>query len=122
MLWRGLTKRCPFCGGRGIFDSWLHMKAACPSCKHHFNQEEGFYIGAYAFNFAITEGLVLLSLIPYVVLSSMNPDVERPVLPFVIAGVLATIVGPIIFYPISRTLWVALDLTVRGGRNLPEDS
>lgn len=94
------------------------MKPTCPGCNHTFRQEEGFYVGAYALNFALTEGLVLLILIPYLVVSSMNPAVVRPVLPFALAGLLAAIVGPIIFYPFSRTLWVALDLIVRGGRNL----
>jgi hypothetical protein len=118
MLLRGLGKRCPFCGSGGLFDGWFRMKPSCPSCRHHFSQEEGFFLGAYALNFAITEGLLLLCLIPYIVLSAAEPGVSRPVMPFVIAGVIASIVGPIVFYPFSRTLWVAIDLAVRGGRNL----
>ncbi len=118
MLLRGLGKRCPFCGSGGLFDGWLRMKPTCPSCKHHFSQEEGFFLGAYALNFAITEGLLLLCLIPYIVLASADPAVDRPVMPFVIAGLVASVVGPMIFYPFSRTLWVAIDLMVRGGRNL----
>jgi uncharacterized protein (DUF983 family) len=118
MLLRGLGKRCPFCGSSGLFEGWFRMKPSCPACKHHFSQEEGFFLGAYALNFAITEGLLLLCLIPYIVLSSANPTEERAVLPFVIAALVAAVAGPIVFYPFSRTLWVALDLMVRGGRNL----
>ena len=118
MLWRGLRKRCPFCGSGGLFDGWFRMKPSCPGCKHHFSQEEGFFLGAYALNFTISEGLLLLCLIPYIVISAANPAEEQAVLPFAIAALIAGVAGPIVFYPFSRTLWVALDLMVRGGRNL----
>jgi hypothetical protein len=120
MLGRGLVKRCPFCGSGGLFQGWFNMRERCPSCHHHFSQEEGFFIGSYALNFAITEGLVLACIVPYIVISGMHPEIDRPVLPFVIAAMAAAVVGPIVFYPFSRTLWVAIDLIVRGGRNLPD--
>ncbi len=118
MILRGLARRCPFCGHNKIFDSWFKLKDRCPSCGHRFNQEEGFYIGAYAINFSITEGLLLLCLIPYILISASNPDFELNVVPFAIVAFVAAIVGPILFFPFSRSLWVALDLTLRGGRNL----
>lgn len=120
MLGRGLLRRCPFCGAGGLFADWFHLKPQCPTCKHHFRLEEGFFTGAYALNFAFTQALVLLALIPYLVLSARNPNRELNVLPFATAGVLATLLGPVIFYPFSRTLWVALDMAVRGGRNFKE--
>lgn len=118
MILRGLVRRCPFCGHRPIFDGWFKLKERCPECGHRFNQEEGFYIGAYALNFAITEGLLLLFLIPYIVISAADPGRDLNAVPFAIAALVAAIVGPILFFPFSRSLWVALDLTLRGGRNL----
>lgn len=120
MILRGLVRRCPFCGHNKIFDGWFKLKERCPSCGHRFNQEEGFYIGAYAINFAITEGLLLLCLIPYIFISAADPDYELNVVPFATAAVAAAIIGPILFYPFSRSLWIALDLTLRGGRNLDD--
>lgn len=118
MLLRGLTLRCAFCGSRGLFRGWFNMRETCPSCSHRFNQESGFFLGAYAINFAITEGLLLLALVPYIVLSASNPQTSIPAGPFALAALAGAILGPLLFYPFSRTLWVALDLIFRGGRNL----
>jgi uncharacterized protein (DUF983 family) len=120
MLLRGLGRRCPFCGHRPIFDSWFKLKESCPHCGHRFNQEEGFYIGAYAINFVVAEGLLLLCIIPYIVISSNNPGLKLDAVPFAVVAVVLAIVGPIVFYPFSRSLWIALDMTLRGGRNLDD--
>lgn len=122
MILRGLARRCPFCGHNKIFASWFKLKERCPSCGHRFHQEEGFYIGAYAINFAITEGLLLLCLIPYILLSASNPDSQLNAVPFAITALVAAVAGPILFFPFSRSLWIALDLTLRGGRNLDDPS
>ena len=121
MILRGLVRRCPFCGHKPIFDSYFKLKDRCPNCGHKFRQEEGFYIGAYALNFIVTEGLLLLFLVPYIVISSRDPQFELSVLPFAAAAVVAAVVGPILFFPFSRSLWIAIDLTLRGGRNLDQD-
>lgn len=118
MILRGLSRRCAFCGHNKIFDSWFKLKERCPNCGHKFHQEEGFYIGAFAINFAITEGLLLLCLIPYILISAANPQSQTNVVPFASAALTAAIVGPVLFFPIARTLWIAIDLTLRGGRNL----
>lgn len=120
MILRGLARRCPFCGNSKIFDGWFKLKERCPECSHKFNQEEGFYIGAYALNFVITEGLLLAFLIPYIVISARDPEFELNVIPFAAAALVAAIAGPILFYPFSRSLWIAIDLTLRGGRNLDD--
>lgn len=121
MILRGLARHCPFCGHKHIFDSWFKLKDRCPNCGHKFRQEEGFYIGAYALNFIVTEGLLLLFLVPYIIISSRDPQFELDVIPFAAAAVVAAIVGPLLFYPFSRSLWIAIDLTLRGGRNLDKD-
>lgn len=120
MILRGLVRRCPFCGHRPIFDSWFKLKESCPHCGHRFNQEEGFYIGAYALNFIVAEGLLLLCIVPYIIISSTNPSLKLDALPFALVAVVLAIVGPIVFYPFSRSLWIAIDMTLRGGRNLDD--
>lgn len=94
------------------------MRETCPNCSHRFSQESGFFLGAYAINFVVTEGLLLMALIPYIVVSASNPQTSIPVGPFLTVAVAGAILGPVLFYPLSRTLWVALDLAFRGGRNL----
>ncbi len=112
MLWRGLTKRCAVCGGGHLFDGWFRMKERCPRCGYRFEREEGFFLGAYVVNLAVAEGLMaLFCIIPVIYLSATRPDVS--VWPVLAAGVVAAVVGPFVFYPFSRTIWVALELMLR---------
>ena len=115
MLARGAMKRCPLCGGGGLFTRWFQMLPRCPGCGHHFEREEGFFLGAYAINLGITEGLVLLAIIPSILLAADDPDTS--IVPILAAAVVAAVVSPLVFYPFSRTIWAAVDLLLR-----PSDS
>jgi uncharacterized protein (DUF983 family) len=110
MLGRGLTKRCPVCGGGRLFTGWFKMKDCCPRCGYRFEREEGFQLGGYVINFGVTEGLVCLVVAGYILAASQNPDTS--IWPVVIAGAIAAVVTPIVFYPFSRTIWAAIDLTL----------
>lgn len=112
MLWRGLTRRCAVCGSGGLFTSWFKMRDRCPRCGYVFAREDGFSLGAVLMNFAVTEALLaLFGIIPLIALLASNPDAD--ITPVVVGGVVAVLIGPLAFYPISRTLWVALELMVR---------
>ena len=50
MLWRGLTRRCPRCGGGKLFQRWFRMVPDCPHCGLHFEREPGYWVGAVAIN------------------------------------------------------------------------
>jgi uncharacterized protein (DUF983 family) len=112
MIRRGLTKRCPACGSRHLFETWFRMKERCPGCDYKFEREEGFFLGAYTINLAIAEGLLLvLAIVPLIVLLDSNPDMS--VWPIAIVGLVAAVVAPLFFYPFSRTIWSAVDLVLR---------
>jgi uncharacterized protein (DUF983 family) len=112
MVLRGALKRCAACGGRRVFTGWFRMATRCPSCGYRFEREEGFFLGAYVMNLVVAQLVVmLLAVVPTIVLSNANPDVT--LVPVIVAGVLATILAPIAFYPFSKTLWVAVELTFR---------
>jgi uncharacterized protein (DUF983 family) len=112
MLWRGLTKRCAVCGGGHLYDGWFRMKERCPSCGYRFEREEGFFLGAYVVNLAVAEGLMaILCIVPLIYLSATRP--EASLWPVIVGGVLAAVVAPFVFYPFSRTIWVALELMLR---------
>src|SRR5437773_531573 len=96
MLRRGLRRRCPRCGARGVFVSWFRMAERCPGCGYRFEREEGFFLGAYVINFGLTEGLVLLSLVGYIFAVATHPGAS--VVPAATAAVAAAIVTPIVFY------------------------
>ena len=112
LLRRGLTKRCPVCGSGHLFDGWFRMKERCPRCDYKFEREEGFFLGAYTVNLAISEGLLLLvAIVPLIFLLGTNRDVS--LWPIVGIGLVAAIGAPLVFYPFSRTIWSAVDLAMR---------
>jgi uncharacterized protein (DUF983 family) len=112
MLGRGLLKHCPICGTGRLFTRWFRMKERCPGCGYRFEREEGFFLGAYVINLAIAQGLViLLAIVPLIVRLAGDPDAS--IWPFVVGGLLGAIVGPVVLYPWSKTIWTAFDLMLR---------
>ena len=112
MLARGFTRRCPACGSGNLFDGWFRMKDRCPRCGYRFEREEGFFLGAFVINFAVAEGLMaLLCIVPLIWLLAARP--EASVWPVVAGGLVGAVVAPLLFYPFSKTIWVALELMLR---------
>ncbi len=88
------------------------MRERCPRCHYRFEREEGFFLGAYVINLAITEGLLIVfAIIPSIVLFAANPNMS--IRPLIISGLIAAVLGPLAFYPFSKTLWTAIELIFR---------
>jgi hypothetical protein len=84
------------------------MKERCPGCGYKFEREEGFFLGAFVINFAVTEGLIAIVLGVFILTENANPN--PPVKGVVFFGLLAAVVAPLLFYPFSKTIWLAIDL------------
>ncbi|MCU1354541.1 MAG: hypothetical protein JWM05_3750 [Acidimicrobiales bacterium] len=111
MLLRGFAKRCARCGGGRLYRSWFRMHDRCPHCGVQFEREEGFFTGAFLINFAVTEVLVFVSLMAYVlVLASSTGAVS--IVPVLAVGLVFAVLAPIAFYPFSRTVWFAIHLAM----------
>jgi uncharacterized protein (DUF983 family) len=108
MLWRGLRKRCPVCGGKRLFRGWFTLKERCPTCGFKFEREEGGFLGAFVINVAVTEGAMAVALVIGFAATLPNPNT----LLLIGLGVLTTIVVPLIGYPWSKTVWSAIDLAM----------
>lgn len=112
-LSRGLTRavfiRCPRCGSGGLFRHWVTMTDECPRCGLHFEREDGYWLGSVMINTGVTEGLFLVVFVLGMVVTW--PDVPWTAL--LVIGVALTLLVPILFHPISRTTWVALERHVR---------
>jgi uncharacterized protein (DUF983 family) len=123
MLLRGLARRCPICGNGKLFPSWFKMVERCPHCGHRFERrpEEGFFLGAYVINVAVSEGGLALLLFGYAIAMAANGG-EAATLPMIVVAVVLAIVLPVAFYPSSKTLWSAIDLIVRPSGQVPEDN
>ncbi|HEX2700450.1 MAG TPA: DUF983 domain-containing protein [Acidimicrobiales bacterium] len=111
MLGRGIVRRCPRCGAGRLFPSWFRMVEDCPGCDLRFERENDFFLGAYVINLGVTEGLLLVGLFAYIFAAVNDPDL--PVAPVVVAAVVLAVIGPLVFFPFSRTIWSAIDLAMR---------
>ncbi len=110
-IWRGLTMACGVCGCRGLFNTWgmFAMVEDCPNCGLHFERMEGHSLGAVAVNTVVSSALVLT--VVSLALVIFGTDVSTPFLLLVAAPV--GLIFPILFDPVSRTLWNALELLMR---------
>jgi uncharacterized protein (DUF983 family) len=109
LLWRGVTKRCPVCAERHLFRRWFSMVDTCPRCGLRFEREQGGFIGAIGMNTIVSFFAMLVVLVTSFVATYPDP----PVTPILIAVVSVAVIMPLAFFPVSKTLWVAVDLAMR---------
>jgi uncharacterized protein (DUF983 family) len=104
---RAFTRRCPYCGSPGIYESYFALLERCPRCGVRFEREEGYFLGAYALNLIAAE-FIGLGLALFLIFKT---DLRHLSLVWqeVIAVALA-IAFPVTFFPFSRTVWIAIDL------------
>lgn len=106
LIRRGLRRSCPNCATGGIFDSWFKLKDRCPTCSYPFEREEGYWVSAIIVNTAVIEGLFLFVFIAVVLATA--PDIEW--MPLLVIAVVMNLLFPIFFYPLSKTVWMGIDL------------
>ncbi len=106
MLARGAVKHCPRCGRGELFRRWFSMVPDCPRCGLHYEREQGYWVGAIAVNTIIVGGVFAIVLVVSMALTV--PDI--PWVALLVAVIPLMLIGPLIVYPFSKTLWVAVDL------------
>lgn len=114
---RALTLRCPHCGHGGLLASWFRMKPRCPHCGFVLERHEGedYYLGGMMFNIVLSELAYAFIMVVWLIVAWPTPP--WTLLEWV--GVPFMILAPFLFYPISKTVWLAFDLMFRPER--PED-
>lgn len=99
---RGLTNRCPNCGGRTLFKegTLFELNRQCPRCGLVLEKDEGFFLGSMSLNYGVT---VVVFLLPVLILYLVH----------VLSGLIAAIIAgagaigvPILFYRSSRSWWL----------------
>lgn len=110
MLARALRLRCPSCGEGKLFDGWFHMRHRCPHCGLRLDRgETDYFIGAYTLNLIGAELIVVTAML--IVMLATWPDVPWAQMKW---GIIAmTLAAPVITYPFSKAIWLALDLVLR---------
>jgi uncharacterized protein (DUF983 family) len=110
LFWRAARLRCPHCGGGPLFTSWFRMRRHCPACGLPLERgEDGYQVGSYMFNIIAAELLFAALFLGLVIATWPAP----PWLALQVGGVLVMIVAPFLFFPFSRTLFLAFDLLFR---------
>lgn len=108
LLLRGARGRCPVCGGGRCFERW-DIKERCPTCEFEFERIEGHWIGSIGLNTIVSfTTLFLVLAIGFIV---TVPDI--PVVELTVVAVVVALVMPVLFHPVSKTLWTAIDLCMR---------
>lgn len=97
------------CGGKGIFTRWVCMVEDCPDCGFHFQRNEGHWQGSWFLNIVVAQAAMTAALLVIVGLSWP----ERPPWSALVFVPLLAVVVPLALFPVSRTLWTAIDLCMR---------
>lgn len=107
---RALTRRCPNCGGPGIFATYTELRESCPTCGLRLHRgESDYFIGAYLLNLVAVE-LLFAALLAGVVIATY-PDTPWTLLQW--GSVVLMGGGAILSYPFSKSIWLAADLIFR---------
>ena len=108
MIGRAVLLRCPRCGGRGIKRGLGQLQPRCPACGLVTNrgESEDYWLGGYTINFIAAEFIAVFLIVGLILV--MWPAVNWGLVTSV--GAVAAVAMPILFFPFSRTLWLALDL------------
>ena len=103
---RGLLRRCPRCAASGIFDGYFRLASRCPRCGFRFEREEGYWTGAMIVNIAACE--VWFAVLFVAVVIATVPEI--PWGPLLVVAAVTNGVLPVVFYPFSKTIWMALEV------------
>lgn len=84
---------------------WLRVRERCGTCDFPIERKEGHFIGAVGMNTIVTFGAVLVALVLTAMFGGRQPPMS------LVLGLAALIIGlGVGFFPISKTLWSAIDL------------
>ncbi len=108
---RALRLRCPSCGGGPVFVTWLKMCPSCPSCGINFDREPegGYWVGSNTINLFATEVTFGASFLGTLIATWPSPPWEL----LTWGGMGLMLLLPVFFFPFSKTLFIAVDLTFR---------
>jgi len=108
---RALLLRCPNCGGTKVLRSWFKLQHRCAKCGIRLDRGEvdDYFLGGMFFNIVLAE--IIFALVLLVVVVVMWPNVPWAGVEYSL--IVAMIAAPIVLYPVSRLMWLALDLLLR---------
>ena len=111
MIRRSLLRQCPRCANRSAwFTSWFKQGERCIGCGIKRTRDtDGHELGSMTI--ASVLNIVLIMAAIGIAVAITAPDVPVLTLSIVLAS--AALVFPVLTWPITHTLWMAIDLIVR---------
>ena len=111
MIVRSLLRRCPNCGNnQAWFVSWFKQGDRCVGCGVKRTRDtEGHELGSMTIASMINIVLIMIAI--GIAIAITAPDV--PVLTLYIVLASAALVFPVLTWPMTHTLWMAIDLIFR---------
>ena len=111
MIRRSLMRQCPRCANRRAwFTSWFKQGERCIGCGIKRTRDtDGHELGSMTV--ASVVNIVLIMVAMGIAIALTAPDV--PVLTLYIVLASAALVFPVLTWPVTHTLWMAIDLAAR---------
>jgi uncharacterized protein (DUF983 family) len=109
VVMRGLLRRCPLCGSGEIFTSWFRQADRCPRCNYPTTRVDDQWIGSLGMNTIVSFGLLFATIAVGFIVTYPDP----PVGVLLVIAVAVAAAFPVFFFPISRSLWSAIDMAMR---------
>ena len=110
LVTRAVRRRCPRCDTRGVWLSFTRRRPACPTCGLQLDRgESDYFYGAYMLNFVAAELLAIGAFVIALVVTWPSP----PWTALTYGTVAIAVIAPIVLYPTTKALWLALDLMFR---------
>ena len=83
------------------------MVDRCPTCDLQYEREEGYWLGAVLINTVVTIGLFTVTMVTWAIATWPEP----PWTTMTATGIVINLIVPLLFYPLSKTLWVAIEIS-----------
>ena len=97
--------RCPRCAAGPIFASLFRMNSRCPVCALEFEREQGYFVGAMYFSYA----LAIAAVLPVIVAMLLLGYGAAPI--YIACSLVLVVLSPFLFR-YSRVIWIHLDQVI----------
>jgi len=85
------------------------MRPTCRRCGYRFHRAPGQWLGSWFLNVIVVQSVVVIVLVAVAGLSWPH----TPASLLIGAVLLGAIITPLVFFPFSRTIWIAIDLVMK---------
>lgn len=109
-LARALRLRCPRCGDAEAMAHWFRVRERCAACDLDLDRNEsGYQVGSYLVAMIVIELLFVGLLVAILAATWPSPPWDA----LSIGGPLLMLLGPLVLFPFTKTVYLAFDLTLR---------